>query len=38
MGVIGGYEQGGDTDDVSYSVAFGQNVANLYRQATSSGN
>lgn len=38
MGVIGGYEQGGDTDDVSYSVAFGQDVASLYGQATSDGN
>ncbi|MBY8889363.1 trypsin-like serine protease, partial [Streptomyces sp. PTM05] len=35
MGVIGGYEQGGDTDDVSYSVAFGSTVQSLYEQAVS---
>lgn len=35
MGVIGGYEQGGDTPDVSYSVVFGQSVEKLYQQATS---
>lgn len=33
IGVIGGYEQGGDTADVSYSVAFGPAVASLYRTA-----
>jgi hypothetical protein len=32
-GVIGGYQQGGDTDDVSYSVAFGATVAGLYKEA-----
>ncbi|MFF4211228.1 trypsin-like serine peptidase [Streptomyces sp. NPDC001796] len=37
MGVIGGYEQGGDTSDVSYSVAFGRSVQSLYEEATSSG-
>ncbi|WP_241968530.1 trypsin-like peptidase domain-containing protein [Streptomyces sp. ICBB 8177] len=36
MGVIGGYEQGGDTPDVSYSVAFGGSVEALYQQATAS--
>ena len=35
IGVIGGYEQGGDTPDDSYSVTFGQNVENLYEEATS---
>jgi hypothetical protein len=35
IGVIGGYEQGGDTADVSYSVAFGPAVAGLYRTAIS---
>ncbi|PWI44352.1 hypothetical protein CK485_08365 [Streptomyces sp. ICBB 8177] len=35
MGVIGGYEQGGDSDDVSYSVAFGSAVQSLYEQAVS---
>ncbi|MGR6974729.1 trypsin-like serine peptidase [Streptomyces cynarae] len=38
MGVIGGYEQGGDTADVSYSVAFGQSVQSLYQEATAGGN
>ena len=33
MGVIGGYEQGGDTPDVSYSAAFGDDVATLYQDA-----
>ena len=33
MGVIGGYEQGGDDPAVSYSPVFGQNVAALYQTA-----
>ncbi len=33
VGVIGGYEQGGDTPAVSYSPAFGPNVAALYQSA-----
>jgi V8-like Glu-specific endopeptidase len=33
IGVIGGYEQGGDTPSVSYSVAFGTAVADLYQTA-----
>ena len=33
IGVIGGYEQGGLTPQVSYSSRFGANVAALYRQA-----
>jgi V8-like Glu-specific endopeptidase len=33
IGVIGGYEQGGNTPDVSYSPVFGANVAALYRTA-----
>ena len=33
IGVIGGYEQGGDTPSVSYSVAFGTTVAGLYQTA-----
>jgi hypothetical protein len=37
IGVIGGYEQGGDTPQVSYSVAFGPAVAVLYQTAESSG-
>ncbi len=35
IGVIGGYQRGGSTADVSYSVAFGQNVRSLYDQAIS---
>ncbi|GAA3228636.1 hypothetical protein GCM10020256_41010 [Streptomyces thermocoprophilus] len=34
VGVIGGYEQGGDTDDVSYSVVLGKEAARLYATAT----
>ncbi|MEU1624205.1 hypothetical protein ABZ746_02440 [Streptomyces sp. NPDC020096] len=37
IGVIGGYQQGGDTPDVSYSVAFGSNVQSLYDQAVAAG-
>lgn len=33
MAVIGGYEQGGDTPDVSYGAAFGPAVATLYQSA-----
>jgi V8-like Glu-specific endopeptidase len=33
MGVIGGYEEGGDTSAVSYSARFFSNVRTLYRQA-----
>lgn len=34
IGVIGGYQQGGDTDAISYSAAFGSAVASLYQAAT----
>jgi len=34
IGVIGGYEEGGDTPSVSYSVRFGEAVQGLYAQAT----
>lgn len=34
-GVIGGYEQGGDTPAVSYSVTFGSGVSALYKTAVS---
>lgn len=34
VGVIGGYQQGGDTDDVSYSSYFGDAVRQLYLRAT----
>ncbi|WP_329563998.1 trypsin-like serine peptidase [Kitasatospora sp. NBC_01266] len=34
VGVIGGYQQGGDTPDISYSVTFDNRVSTLYQQAT----
>ncbi|WP_042406872.1 trypsin-like serine peptidase [Streptacidiphilus carbonis] len=34
-GIIGGYQQGGDTDDVSYSPYFGDKVQDLYNEAVS---
>lgn len=37
VGVIGGYEQGGSTPDVSYSPVFGKNVAALYSVAIAGG-
>ncbi len=33
VGVIGGYQQGGDTPSVSYSVRFGPAILQLYQQA-----
>ena len=33
IGVIGGYQQGGDTSQVSYAASFGSAVAVLYAQA-----
>ncbi|WP_327069354.1 trypsin-like serine peptidase [Kitasatospora sp. NBC_01302] len=33
VGVIGGYQQGGDSPDVSYSVSFDDRVSALYQQA-----
>jgi hypothetical protein len=35
IGVIGGYEEGGNSPSVSYSSRFLANVAALYRRATS---
>ncbi|MFG2817998.1 trypsin-like serine peptidase [Kitasatospora sp. NPDC048365] len=35
IGVIGGYQQGGDTDDISYSAYFDHTVGDLYARATS---
>jgi V8-like Glu-specific endopeptidase len=35
VGVLGGYDQGGDTDDVSYSVTLGSAAADLYKSAIS---
>ncbi len=37
IGVIGGYQQGGDTAAVSYAARFGPNVAALYRTAVAQG-
>ena len=34
VGVIGGYQEGGDTASVSYSVRFGAGIQQLYQQAT----
>jgi V8-like Glu-specific endopeptidase len=36
VGVIGGYQEGGDDPAVSYSVAFGSRVGSLYKQAQAS--
>jgi V8-like Glu-specific endopeptidase len=36
-GVIGGYEQGGDTPAISYAATFGPNVQALYDVATAQG-
>ncbi|WP_158587927.1 trypsin-like serine peptidase [Actinomadura logoneensis] len=36
VGVIGGHEGGGSTDDVSYSVIFGSKVKDLYQTASAS--
>jgi V8-like Glu-specific endopeptidase len=33
IGVIGGYQQGGDTSEVSYAASFGTAIAILYAQA-----
>ena len=35
IGVIGGYQEGGDTEDISYSPYFGDKVQALYNQAVS---
>ncbi|HEV2346141.1 MAG TPA: trypsin-like serine protease [Actinocrinis sp.] len=37
VGVIGGYETGGDTPDISYSMYFGNAVADLFSQAEAAG-
>ena len=36
VGVLGGFEQGGATDDVSYSAVLGGAAASLYREAAGS--
>ncbi|MBD0672143.1 trypsin-like serine peptidase, partial [Streptomyces sp. CBMA156] len=33
IGAIGGYQQGGDTEDISYSAYFDHTIADLYAQA-----
>jgi V8-like Glu-specific endopeptidase len=35
VGVLGGFQQGGSSDDVSYSVVLGDEAAALYEEATS---
>jgi hypothetical protein len=37
IGVIGGYQQGGDTPQVSYSSVLGARAAALYKQAVAGG-
>jgi V8-like Glu-specific endopeptidase len=37
IGVIGGYQQGGDSPDVSYAAAFGPSVQALYEIAAAQG-
>jgi V8-like Glu-specific endopeptidase len=37
VGVIGGYQQGGDTPAVSYSAYLGSSIQELYREAVFSG-
>jgi hypothetical protein len=37
VGVIGGYQEGGDTPSLSYSVRFGPAILALYRQAVTAG-
>jgi V8-like Glu-specific endopeptidase len=37
IGVIGGYQQGGDTPQVSYSAVLGANAGALYKQAVAAG-
>jgi V8-like Glu-specific endopeptidase len=37
IGVIGGYQEGGNTSQVSYSAALGANAAALYQTAVSDG-
>ena len=37
IGVIGGYQQGGDTPQISYSAVLGANAAALYKTAVAGG-
>lgn len=37
VGVIGGYEEGGDSPSVSYSPVFGAAILNLYRRSVATG-
>ncbi|MFJ9518338.1 trypsin-like serine peptidase [Kitasatospora sp. NPDC101801] len=34
IGVIGGYQEGGDTEDISYAATFGDTLAALFTKAT----
>lgn len=37
IGVIGGYQQGGDSPDVSYTAVFDRDIASLYNRAVAIG-
>lgn len=37
IGVIGGYQRGGDSPSISYSAAFGARIRTLYRRAARAG-
>jgi V8-like Glu-specific endopeptidase len=37
VGVLGGHEQGGSTDDVSYSVVLGDEAGSLYKRVAAAG-
>ena len=37
VGVIGGYQEGGDTDAISYSVYLNGDIRTLYEQAEKAG-
>jgi hypothetical protein len=37
VGVVGGYQQGGDSPNISYSATFGSNVQALYDVAVAAG-
>jgi V8-like Glu-specific endopeptidase len=36
-GLIGGYQEGGETSDISYSAYFGSEIRDLYREAARAG-
>jgi hypothetical protein len=37
VGVIGGYQEGGDTDAISYSAYLNSDIRQLYEQAAATG-